>query len=149
MLHPSLGLQRSTSSLADGRRQAPAPLHPPSLTLTHSLIVAQPPPLVPPVTPQRNSKGKRFRPMDGTFTAVLGTCMQGFVLGQYGMLYALEHPDQVARLCILNTPLALNAKLRPELAAYKAPLPFMRPGNVRGALAYGAACVFLWCWCSR
>lgn len=55
--------------------------------------------------------------------------VQGFVLGQYGMLYALEHPDQVARLCILNTPLALNAKLRPELAAYKAPLPFMRPGN--------------------
>ncbi|KXZ44230.1 hypothetical protein GPECTOR_70g460 [Gonium pectorale] len=55
--------------------------------------------------------------------------VQGFVLGQYGLLYALEHPDQVERLLILNTPLALNAKLRPELAAYKAPLPFMRPGN--------------------
>ncbi|GLC38917.1 hypothetical protein PLESTB_000461300 [Pleodorina starrii] len=55
--------------------------------------------------------------------------VQGFVLGQYGMLYALEHPDQISRLLILNTPLALNAKLRPELAPYKAPLPFMRPGN--------------------
>lgn len=31
---------------------------------------------------------------------------------------------------VLNTPLATNSKLRPELAAYKAPLPFMRPGNV-------------------
>ncbi len=77
------------------------------------------------------------------------TCTQGFVLGQYGLLYALEHPDQVARLCILNTPLALNAKLRPELAAYKAPLPFMRPGNVRCALAYVAGCVFVRCWSHR
>ncbi len=32
---------------------------------------------------------------------------------------------------ILNTPLALNSKLRPELAAYKNPMPFMRPGAVR------------------
>ncbi|GIL86908.1 hypothetical protein Vretimale_15552 [Volvox reticuliferus] len=55
--------------------------------------------------------------------------VQGFVLGQYGLLYALEHPDQISRLLILNTPVALNAKLRPELAAYKSPLPFLRPGN--------------------
>ncbi len=54
------------------------------------------------------------------------------MLGQYGLLYALEHPDQISRLLVLNTPLAVNAKLRPELAAYKAPLPFMRPGNVSG-----------------
>lgn len=60
----------------------------------------------------------------------LACCRQGFVLGQYGLLYALEHEDQVERLFILNTPLALNSKLRPELAAYKSPLPFLRPGNV-------------------
>jgi hypothetical protein len=52
------------------------------------------------------------------------------VLGQYGLLYALEHEDQVERLFILNTPLATNSKLRPELAAYKSPIPFLRPGNV-------------------
>lgn len=28
---------------------------------------------------------------------------------------------------ILNTPLSPKTALRPELAAYKAPLPFMRP----------------------
>ncbi|PNW85621.1 hypothetical protein CHLRE_03g195200v5 [Chlamydomonas reinhardtii] len=55
--------------------------------------------------------------------------VHGFVLSQYAMLYAQENPNQIARLLILNSPLALNAKLRPELAAYKAPLPFMRPGN--------------------
>lgn len=58
------------------------------------------------------------------------SCLQGFVLGQYGLLYALEHEGQVERLFILNMPLALNSKLRPELAAYKSPLPFLRPGNV-------------------
>lgn len=52
------------------------------------------------------------------------------MLGQYGLLYALEHEDQIDRLFILNTPLATNSKLRPELAAYKSPLPFLRPGNV-------------------
>jgi len=46
------------------------------------------------------------------------------------LLYALEHEEQVSRLFILNTPLALNSKLRPELAAYKSPIPFLRPGNV-------------------
>lgn len=56
---------------------------------------------------------------------------QGYVLGQYGLLHALAHEQQVARLFILNTPLALNSKLRPELAAFKSPIPFMRPGNVR------------------
>jgi hypothetical protein len=52
------------------------------------------------------------------------------VLGQYGLLYALAHEDQISRLFILNTPLAVSSKLRPELAAYKSPIPFMRPGNV-------------------
>jgi hypothetical protein len=59
--------------------------------------------------------------------------MQGFVLGQYGLLYALAHEDQVERLFILNTPLATNSKLRPELAAYKNPIAFLRPGNVSDA----------------
>lgn len=57
-------------------------------------------------------------------------CLQGFVLGQYGLLYALQHEDDVERLFILNTPLATNSKLRPELAAYKNPIAFLRPGNV-------------------
>lgn len=55
--------------------------------------------------------------------------VQGYILGQYGLLYALEHPDQISRLMVLNMPLALSSKLRPELAPYKAPLAFMRPGN--------------------
>ncbi|KAF8067235.1 choline monooxygenase [Scenedesmus sp. PABB004] len=56
--------------------------------------------------------------------------VQGYVLGQYGLLHALEAPeDAVSRLFVLNTPLALSSKLRPELAAYKSPLPFMRPGS--------------------
>ncbi|KAL4857953.1 hypothetical protein ACK3TF_001924 [Chlorella vulgaris] len=50
-----------------------------------------------------------------------------YILGQYGMLYALENEDSVAKLVILNTPLALKTALRPELAAYKNPLPFLRP----------------------
>ncbi len=60
----------------------------------------------------------------------LFTITQGYILGQYGLLYALEHPELVSRLLILNTPLSPKTKLRPELAAYKSPLPFMRPGNV-------------------
>ncbi|KAG2498156.1 hypothetical protein HYH03_003913 [Edaphochlamys debaryana] len=55
--------------------------------------------------------------------------VQGYILSQYALLWAQENPGMVERLLILNTPLALNAKLRPELAAYKAALPFMRPGN--------------------
>ncbi|GAX76419.1 hypothetical protein CEUSTIGMA_g3864.t1 [Chlamydomonas eustigma] len=55
--------------------------------------------------------------------------VHGFILGQYALLYALEHPDQIERLMVLNTPLSRKSKLRPELAAYKSPLPFLRPGN--------------------
>lgn len=43
------------------------------------------------------------------------------------MLYALRNSDKIAKLIILNTPVGLKSKLRPELAAYKSPLPFMRP----------------------
>ena len=56
--------------------------------------------------------------------------VHGYVLGQLGLLHALRHADDVERLLILNTPLARSSKLRPELAAYKSPLPFMRPGSV-------------------
>jgi hypothetical protein len=73
--------------------------------------------------------------------------MQGYVLGQYGLLYALAHEEQVERLFILNTPLATNSKLRPELAAYKNPIAFLRPGNVsygclfcKGSAASGLCC---------
>jgi hypothetical protein len=56
-------------------------------------------------------------------------CFQGYILGNYGLLYALQNSDQVERLLILNTPLATNTKLRPELAAYKNPIAFMRPAK--------------------
>ncbi|KAG1679649.1 hypothetical protein FOA52_006166 [Chlamydomonas sp. UWO 241] len=55
--------------------------------------------------------------------------VHGFVLGQFALRYAQENPAQIERLMVLNTPLARNSKLRPELAAYKNPLPFMRPGS--------------------
>lgn len=51
-------------------------------------------------------------------------------MGQFGLLYALKHPEQVSRLLVLNTPVSKDTKLRPELAPYKAPFAFMRPGNV-------------------
>ena len=53
--------------------------------------------------------------------------VHGFVLGQFGLLYALSAADDVEKLVILDTPLSVKSKLRPELAAYKAPLSFMRP----------------------
>ena len=54
------------------------------------------------------------------------------MLSQYGLVYALDNDDDVARLMILNTPVGLGSKLRPELAAYKNPIAFLRPGNVSG-----------------
>lgn len=64
---------------------------------------------------------------------------KAWVSGQLALSGALtEHHSamhaalQVARLMILNTPLALGAKLRPELAAYKNPV----------------VCVSVWC-CRR
>lgn len=53
--------------------------------------------------------------------------LQGFVLGQYAMLWAMANPDKIDKLVVLNTPLGQNTKLRPELAAYKAKMAFMRP----------------------
>lgn len=79
----------------------------------------------------------------------------GYILGQFGMLWAAQNADKVAKLVILNTPLSLKSKLRPELAAYKAPLAFMRPKpdsrfdgqnfNAAGgpyAMAYKDACSY-------
>ena len=51
----------------------------------------------------------------------------GFVLGQYGILWASRHAQEVDRLIILGVPLGKRTPLRPELAAYKAGMPFMRP----------------------
>lgn len=62
-------------------------------------------------------------PMTKPFALIV----HGYVLGQFALLWAAANPDKVARLVIINTPLSLKAKLRPELAAYKAPLAFMRP----------------------
>ncbi|KAI7838120.1 hypothetical protein COHA_008051 [Chlorella ohadii] len=53
--------------------------------------------------------------------------VHGFVLGQYGLLWALDNDESVAKLIVLNTPLGLKTPLRPELAAYKNPVPFLRP----------------------
>lgn len=53
--------------------------------------------------------------------------VQGFVLGQIGMLWASQNSDKIEKLIVLNTPLSRSAKLRPELAAYKSPLAFLRP----------------------
>ncbi|MEW5303240.1 MAG: hypothetical protein WDW36_005948 [Sanguina aurantia] len=55
--------------------------------------------------------------------------VHGFIMGQFGLLYAQQHPEQVSRLLVLNTPVSKDTKLRPELAPYKAPFSFMRPGN--------------------
>jgi hypothetical protein len=50
-----------------------------------------------------------------------------FVLGQYGLLWALNHSEDISHLVILGTPLGLNTPLRPDLAPYKNPIPFLRP----------------------
>lgn len=39
----------------------------------------------------------------------------------------MQNPDKVERLVVLNTPLGLKTKLRPELAAYKNKMAFLRP----------------------
>lgn len=51
----------------------------------------------------------------------------GFVLGQYGLLWALEHADTIEKFFVMNVPLGKKAQLRPELSKYKAAMPFMRP----------------------
>ena len=41
---------------------------------------------------------------------------------QFGLLWALENEESVAKLVVLNTPLSPKTGLRPELAAYKNPV---------------------------
>ena len=53
--------------------------------------------------------------------------VQGFVLGQFAMLWALSHPDKIDKLVVLNTPVGRKSKLRPELAAYKQKMAMFRP----------------------
>jgi pimeloyl-ACP methyl ester carboxylesterase len=47
--------------------------------------------------------------------------VQGF-LGSVGLLYAAKHPDNIARLVILNTPLTAEAKLPFKIAQLGLPL---------------------------
>lgn len=47
--------------------------------------------------------------------------VQGF-LGSVGLLYAAKHPDKIARLVILNTPLTAEAKLPFKIAQLGLPL---------------------------
>ena len=62
------------------------------------------------------------------------------MLGQYGLLYALKNSEAIEKLVILNTPLDVKSALRPELAAYKNPISFMRPkaGAPFDAMTYAA-----------
>ena len=53
--------------------------------------------------------------------------VHGYVLGQAAILYACRHPEVVDRVVSLNVPFGKKAKLRPELAAYKNPIAFMKP----------------------
>mmetsp|Transcript_37709 Transcript_37709/g.63380 ORF Transcript_37709/g.63380 Transcript_37709/m.63380 type:complete len:430 (+) Transcript_37709:3-1292(+) len=43
---------------------------------------------------------------------------QGYILGQYGILFAAENPDLVEKLVILNTPLGAKSKLPAPLSSY-------------------------------
>ncbi len=47
--------------------------------------------------------------------------VQGF-LGSVGLLYAAKHPDKIARLVILNTPLTVEAKLPFKISQLGLPL---------------------------
>ena len=58
------------------------------------------------------------------------------------MLWAMQNPNKVEKMVILNTPLGLKTKLRPELAAYKNRMAFLRPDpkvrNLCGTLSRAA-----------
>ena len=45
----------------------------------------------------------------------------------FASLHYTQNDSKVSRLMILNTPLSLNTKLRPGLAEFKSPIPFLRP----------------------
>jgi pimeloyl-ACP methyl ester carboxylesterase len=47
--------------------------------------------------------------------------VQGF-LGSIGLQYALRHPDQIEKLCIINTPLSSEAKLPWKISQLGLPL---------------------------
>lgn len=53
--------------------------------------------------------------------------VHGYVLGQAAVLYAATHPDVVDKVVALNVPFGIKAKLRPELAAFKSPIGFLKP----------------------
>ena len=53
--------------------------------------------------------------------------VHGFVLGQYGMLWALKNKEDIKNLVIIGVPLGKKTALRPELAAYKSRVPFRKP----------------------
>lgn len=65
-------------------------------------------------------------PKSGSKSSV-SLIVHGYVLGQAAILYACRHPEVVERVVALNVPFGRKAKLRPELAAYKSAISFMKP----------------------
>lgn len=83
----------------------------------------------------------------------IGSCanLQGYILGQYAMLWAMQNPDKVEKMVVLNTPLGAKSKLRPELAAYKNRMAFLRPDPKVSSCARRNSCknqVVLWADCA-
>lgn len=68
----------------------------------------------------------------------LALVVQGYVTAQYALLWALEREQDVERLVVLNTPLSVKSKLRPELAAFKPALPFLPKPSSFDAAAFAA-----------
>ena len=58
---------------------------------------------------------------DGDSSSSTMLITQGFVLGQYGMLFAARHPERIGKLVVMNTPL-VHRGLPDPLAAYKNPI---------------------------
>lgn len=51
----------------------------------------------------------------------------------------MQNPDKVEKVVILNTPLGVKTKLRPELAAYKNRMAFLRP-DPKASLSESCEC---------
>lgn len=67
------------------------------------------------------------------------------------MLWATQNANKVEKMVILNTPLGAKSKLRPELAAYKNRMAFLRPDPKVNSCACGDVCkhqVVLWADCA-
>ena len=62
-----------------------------------------------------------------SFVTMPANCTQGYILGQYALLWAAENPDLIDKMIILNTPLSLDTPLPPYISPYKNPVPFLRP----------------------